>query len=226
MAGRGVDQPHGTHPVVDDVPDATSTCDLELPLFEILAVVTVNREVATETMLALVIRARAWIRAQDFKTAPCVGQGVPAQFLPPPCRITGGEANVPLIVRRGNGDTIPAFGTHTETSTGPKSPLVGLRASAYSAGSALIRAVARQPTITSSALLSKSSSAASDRASTSSNVKFRSSSVVRWRTQGKTSGIAIANVLAVGSCLRSARNKRDAVASVRSRCSSRSAAVR
>ncbi|WP_285705935.1 hypothetical protein [Microtetraspora sp. NBRC 16547] len=43
------------HPVVDDVPDATSTCDLELPLLKILAVVAVNREVTSETMLALVI---------------------------------------------------------------------------------------------------------------------------------------------------------------------------
>jgi hypothetical protein len=65
--------------------------------------------------------------------------------------------------------------------TGPKSPWVGVRACRYRPWSALIRAVARQPAITSCAVRSMASSAASDSAAMSSSAKpSRSAAVSRF----------------------------------------------
>jgi hypothetical protein len=87
----------------------------------------------------------------------------------------------------GGGRTVTrsAAGAHPRASTGPKSPSVGASACSYWPGSALIRAVARHPAMTSCVVLSMVSSAASDSAASSSAAKPDWSTGDRCRAHGK-----------------------------------------
>ncbi|WP_181871088.1 hypothetical protein [Sphaerisporangium album] len=49
--------PYSTSVVIDHVAHAPAAGDLELPLLEVLSVVTVSRKVSTSAMLALMVGA-------------------------------------------------------------------------------------------------------------------------------------------------------------------------
>src|ERR1700730_11841706 len=170
MSRRGVDQPDGAFVVIDGVADAAAAGYLVLPLFHVTAVVPVPCQVASEPVLAVMVRPGPRVGAQDLQAATGIRQRVAAQLLPAGRRVAGAEPDIPLAFRRRAGEPVTAPRAHAMTSAGPKSPSVGASARAYCPLSALIRAVARHPAITSCAFWSMVSSAASASAAISSAV--------------------------------------------------------
>ncbi len=110
MSWRGVDQPDGAFVVIDDVADSAAAGYLVLPLFHITAVVPVAGQVAAEAVLAVVVRPGPRVGAQDLQAATGGRQRVAAQLLPAGRRIAGAEPDIPLVVRRRDGDPVTAPG--------------------------------------------------------------------------------------------------------------------
>src|SRR5215472_96608 len=149
VSRRGVDQPDGVFVVIDGVADAAAAGHLVFPLFHVTAVVPVPCQVAAEPVLAVVVCPGPRVGAQDLQAATGVRQRVASQLFPAGRRVTGAEPDIPLVFRRRDCDPVIATGAHPAISAGPKSPSVGASARAYSHLSALTRAVARHPAITS-----------------------------------------------------------------------------
>jgi len=82
------------------------------------------------------------------------------------------DMRLALVAAMRDGDAVAAPRTHARASTEPKSPSVGASACAYMLLSALMRAVARHPAMTSCALPSMVNSAASESAAMSIQITF------------------------------------------------------
>ena len=72
----------------------------------------VNRKVATQPVLPVVIRAGPWVSPQCFQATAGIGHGQTAQFIPPDCRLCRAEPYVPFVIPWRHGDPVTALRTH------------------------------------------------------------------------------------------------------------------
>jgi hypothetical protein len=128
VPGGRVDQPDGAGLIIDEIADPASAGDLVFPLLEVLAVVPLAGQVAAQSVLAVWVSCRPRSGVQDFQASPYVGDYVSAQLLSARSGVAGRKPDVPLAIRRRDGNPVPAPRTQVIASTGPKSPSVGTSA--------------------------------------------------------------------------------------------------
>src|SRR5258708_18839411 len=96
MSRRGVDQLDGVFVVIDDVADRPPLVTSYSQLLHVTAVVPVCCQVAAEPVLAVVVRPRPRVGAQDLPAATGIRQRVAAQLLPADRRGAPAQPRIPL----------------------------------------------------------------------------------------------------------------------------------
>jgi hypothetical protein len=117
VAGRCVYEPDGTPIVVNRVPDAPATGDLDLPLLKAVTLDYLRSEITMEWSMP-VVRTGSWVGPHLPPCVRCVARGLLTECFPALCSFAGAEPHVPFVRTGGGCDPVSPFRAHPALGSG------------------------------------------------------------------------------------------------------------